>query len=39
MTTIEGDEYAGMEGNQKRQVHKFIYDNYAHKQTDHSSKV
>lgn len=36
---IEGSEYAGLSGNEKRQVHKFVYDNYAHKQTDGSSKV
>ena len=36
---IEGSEYAGLSGNEKRQVHKFVYNNYAHKQTDGSSKV
>ena len=37
--SIDGAEYAGLSGNEKRQIHRFVYDNYAHKQTDGSSKV
>jgi hypothetical protein len=28
LKTIKGDEYAKLSGNEKKQVHKFIYDNY-----------
>ncbi len=36
---MEAYEYAQLEGSQKKEVHRFIYSHYAHKQTDAHSKV
>jgi len=28
---MQGDEYARLSGNEKQQVNKFLFDNYAHR--------